>query len=159
MASPFPGMDPYLEGSEWGSVHAELSSEIVPQLSPKLRSKYLVRLPRRFVTGMPDDVGIMTGVMFPDVSISGFEHQDTMTAGEVTMISAPLQMAAVMPARVPHHFNSFSSTLRTARTQATTSLKYSYAAPKSNNTTHATSGPLQSEVHIKTCLSSKLVST
>jgi hypothetical protein len=32
MPSPFPGMDPYLEGSEWTSVHAELSSEIARQL-------------------------------------------------------------------------------------------------------------------------------
>ena len=32
MPSPFPGMDPYLEGSEWVSVHAELSSEIARQL-------------------------------------------------------------------------------------------------------------------------------
>jgi len=38
MPSPFPGMDPYLEGSEWTSVHAELSSEIVRQLAPKLVS-------------------------------------------------------------------------------------------------------------------------
>jgi hypothetical protein len=43
MPSPFPGMDPYLEGSEWVSVHAELSSEIARQLAPKLRPKYIVR--------------------------------------------------------------------------------------------------------------------
>jgi hypothetical protein len=36
-------MDPYLEGSEWVSVHAELSSEIARQLAPKLRPKYIVR--------------------------------------------------------------------------------------------------------------------
>jgi len=40
MPSPFPGIDPYLEGSEWTSVPAELSSEIARQLSPKLRPKY-----------------------------------------------------------------------------------------------------------------------
>jgi len=49
MPSPFPGMDPYLEGSEWTSVHAELSSEIARQLSPKLRPKYIARTARRFM--------------------------------------------------------------------------------------------------------------
>ena len=28
MPSPFPGMDPYLEGSLWTTVHAQLSAEI-----------------------------------------------------------------------------------------------------------------------------------
>jgi hypothetical protein len=47
MPSPFPGMDPYLEGSEWTSVHVELSSAIARQLAPKLRPKYIVRTMRR----------------------------------------------------------------------------------------------------------------
>ena len=54
MPSPFPGMDPYLEGSEWTSVHVELSSEIARQLAPKVRPKYIVRTARRFVTEMPE---------------------------------------------------------------------------------------------------------
>lgn len=58
MPSPFPGMDPYLEGSEWISVHTELSSEIARQLAPKLRPKYIVRTTRRFVTEMPEDVAV-----------------------------------------------------------------------------------------------------
>jgi hypothetical protein len=35
-------MDPYLEGSEWTSVHIELSSEIARQLAPKVQPKYLL---------------------------------------------------------------------------------------------------------------------
>lgn len=46
-------MDPYLEGSEWTSVHTELSSEIARQLAPKLRPKYIVRATRRFVMDIP----------------------------------------------------------------------------------------------------------
>ena len=37
MPSPCPGMDPYLEGSQWMSVHMQLSLEIARQLTPKLR--------------------------------------------------------------------------------------------------------------------------
>src|SRR5262245_18980932 len=43
MPSPFPGMDPYLEGSEWSSVHVALSAEMARQLAPKVRPKYIVR--------------------------------------------------------------------------------------------------------------------
>ncbi len=60
MQSPVPGMDPYLEGSEWISVHTEISSEIARQLAPKLRPKYIVRTTRRFVTQVPEDIGIVT---------------------------------------------------------------------------------------------------
>lgn len=41
MPSPFPGMDPYLEGSLWSSVQTQLSAEIARQLAPKLRPQYL----------------------------------------------------------------------------------------------------------------------
>lgn len=46
MPSPFPGMDPYLEGSAWESFHAAYIDEIGRQLAPKLRPKYLARVER-----------------------------------------------------------------------------------------------------------------
>ena len=49
MRSPFPGMDPYLEGALWTSVHMQLSLEIARELAPMLRPTYVVRTPRRFV--------------------------------------------------------------------------------------------------------------
>ena len=45
MPSPFPGMDPYLEGDNWTSFHTHFATEIARQLTPKLRPKY-VALPR-----------------------------------------------------------------------------------------------------------------
>jgi hypothetical protein len=77
-------MDPYLEGVEWTSVHIELSSEIARQLAPKLRPKYIVRAMRRFVTEMPEDIAITT------------------SESAVGMPPAPLQLATVMPVRIPH---------------------------------------------------------
>lgn len=44
MPSPFPGMDPYLEGRERVSVYAGLSSEIARQLAPLLRPKYVAQI-------------------------------------------------------------------------------------------------------------------
>lgn len=100
MPSPFPGMDPYLEGAEWTSVHIELSSEIARQLAPKLRPKYIVRTAKRFVTEMPDDITIATGDIYPDVSVSDSVQEDTVSYR--TTIPPPLQLATVMPARIPH---------------------------------------------------------
>lgn len=49
MANPFPGMDPYLEGDLWMSVHTDLCAEIARQLSPKIRPKYVALSTRRVV--------------------------------------------------------------------------------------------------------------
>lgn len=102
MPSPFPGMDPYLEGSEWISVHAELSSEIARQLSPKLRPKYIARTARRFVTAMPDDIEIMTGEIYPDVSVYDAEHNGNDMETTVAVAPPVLQLPTIMPSRIPH---------------------------------------------------------
>lgn len=46
-------MDPYLEGSLWQSVHFQLSSEIVRQLAPKLRTRYLALTPGHLANDVP----------------------------------------------------------------------------------------------------------
>jgi hypothetical protein len=40
MPSPFPGMDPYLEGDLWTSFHILFAVEIARQLVPRLRPRY-----------------------------------------------------------------------------------------------------------------------
>src|SRR5262249_46864335 len=70
MPSPFPGMDPYLEGALWTTVHFSLSAEIVRQLAPQLRPRYLVLPAERFVTETPESVAISTADIYPDVSVA-----------------------------------------------------------------------------------------
>jgi hypothetical protein len=94
-------MDPHLEGSEWISVHAELSSEIARQLAPKLRPKYIVRTTRRFVTEIPEDVAISMGDIYPDVIVSKVAEQSEAYGSTVTLIPSPIQIATIIPARVP----------------------------------------------------------
>ena len=62
MPSSFPGMDPYLEGNEWGSFHIELSVEIRRYLTRQLGAKYLVRTMKRFVAGEQQDT-------YPDTAV------------------------------------------------------------------------------------------
>ncbi len=47
MPSPFPGMDPYLEGPSWPSFHVLLIAEMLNTLAPRIRPKYIVEAERR----------------------------------------------------------------------------------------------------------------
>src|SRR3954451_11579341 len=68
MPSPFPGMDPYLEGSLWMSVRSPLAVEIIRQLNPKLRPRYIALTVRRFILDVPEDADVSIEGMYPDVS-------------------------------------------------------------------------------------------
>ncbi len=69
MPNPFPGMDPYLEGDLWTTVHTDLCAEIARQLAPKLRPKYIALSTRRVVLAPPDETEGPAGQRFPDVGI------------------------------------------------------------------------------------------
>jgi hypothetical protein len=101
MPSPFPGMDPYLEGSVWTSVHFQLASVFVRQLNPQIRPKYLALPTRRFVRDRAGWGGIMIGDNIPDVSV---HRQDPAQPGPRTTgtLVPPLRMATVMRTPVPH---------------------------------------------------------
>lgn len=47
MPSPFPGMDPFIEGSDWEDCHVGLIAELGAVLVPRLRPRYIVRNERR----------------------------------------------------------------------------------------------------------------
>jgi hypothetical protein len=89
MPSPFPGMDPFLEGSLWGSVHHQLIAEIARQLVPLLRPRYIALSQERFVT----DVGVtQTGIASDSGGTCG---------GATTAVAAPIETETLMPERVP----------------------------------------------------------
>jgi hypothetical protein len=94
-------MDPYLEGSHWVGVHTQLCAEIARRLTPLLVPKYLALTNERFVLESPDDVGISTRGVYPDVGV--VPHNATgATRSPAGAAVAPLRMATVMPEAVPH---------------------------------------------------------
>ena len=101
MPSPFPGMDPYLEGALWTTVHFSISAEIVRQLAPKLRPRYLVLPAERFVTETPESVAISTADIYPDVSVAE-TRVAARTAQETAIAPAPLELATIIPTPIPH---------------------------------------------------------
>lgn len=101
MPSPFPGMDPYLEGALWTTVQFSLSAEMVRQLAPKLRPRYLVLPAERFVMETPESVAVSTADIYPDVGVAE-TRSATATAQGATIAAAPLELATIIPAPIPH---------------------------------------------------------
>ena len=101
MPSPFPGMDPYLEGDMWTTVHFQLAAEIVHQLAPKLRPRYVAWAERYQVLENPEAVAITSGSSYPDVGIVSTGRAASEAARTAT-VSVPVRMTTVMPQPVPH---------------------------------------------------------
>jgi hypothetical protein len=101
MPSPFPGMDPYLEGSLWMSVHTPLVVEIARQLNRRLSPRYVALTTRRFVMDTPEESEVVIGEVYPDVAVarSGAAGEGQTTA---PTISPPLRMATIVRTPIPH---------------------------------------------------------
>lgn len=94
MPSPFPGMDPYLEGHLFPDVHNSLAYLIKIQLAPRLSERYTVHLNNYTVedTSPAEDIGIM----YPDVEV----FQRDKTVNEPPQLTYGLQLTpetAVLP--------------------------------------------------------------
>jgi hypothetical protein len=94
-------MDPYLEGGLWTTVHFSLSAEIVRQLAPKLRPRYLVLPAERFVMETPESIAVSTTDIYPDVAVAETRTVAATTQG-TTIMAAPLELATIIPAPIPH---------------------------------------------------------
>ena len=53
MPSPFPGMDPYLEGEEWSDCYQRFSTVISDHLMAQVRPHYVVRLAITIASDLP----------------------------------------------------------------------------------------------------------
>jgi hypothetical protein len=103
--SPFPGMDPYLEGELWQEFHDRLANQISEQLMPLLQPKYVALLSKRYVV---DRAGLgifglpLPRVIYPDVHVV---HPPAVkeTAAPPHMVVAPpaVELVNLFPLEVP----------------------------------------------------------
>src|SRR5690348_17281864 len=100
MPSPFPGMDPYLEGSEWRSVHTQLSVEIARDLAPRLRPKYFVRTEKNYILTTPEQDEKLSR-RSPDVSVVRSVASAPHALGGTAIAEAPLHLAVAIPEESP----------------------------------------------------------
>ncbi len=75
MPSPFPGMDPYLEGYLWPDVHHRLATQISDQLMPLVRPRYVARIEIQVVSDDAPEAEI--GIMYPDVEVVRARREPT----------------------------------------------------------------------------------
>jgi Protein of unknown function (DUF4058) len=88
MASPFPGMNPYLEHPElWPEVHHLLISILAETLNPQLLPKYRVAVEKRVYQTMADDT-LLIGI--PDVTIERFRDTPHSNTGNTATVTAPV---------------------------------------------------------------------
>ncbi len=104
MPSPFPGMDPYLEGPEWRSFHTPFSVQLGRQLVPLVRPKYFVRTEKVYLLTEPDDPAPAAGRRSPDVSVL---HTDLAAApappaaAAAAVLDAPLHLRVAVADEAP----------------------------------------------------------
>ncbi len=81
MAAPFPGMDPYLESDLWQDFHETLAGAVRAQLVPKLPSKYVALLAKRYVIDH-GALGIVdvphARVIYPDAHVATARETATL---------------------------------------------------------------------------------
>jgi hypothetical protein len=92
MPSPFPGMDPYLEGYLWPDVHSALASKIRQQLTPQLRPRYTARLEIYVVEDRFPESEV--GILYPDVEV--MRNRETADAAVIE----PSSSSVITPARL-----------------------------------------------------------
>lgn len=95
MASPFPGMDPYLEDPEyWHSFHHHLAEEIMDQLNPRLVPKYYADVE---VHVTMQEVGVATAHAYPDVNVVELTSQAQIASPAVAVLQAPVRRPVELP--------------------------------------------------------------
>jgi|SRR5581483_6225847 len=101
MPSPFPGMDPYLEGELWTSFHALFVPEIIRLLMPQLRPRYIALAQKYQIAVDSSDAKKAAAETYPDVRLV---HTGTPSAPALTSAfgTAPLEMATVIAHSEPH---------------------------------------------------------
>ena len=98
MASPFPGMNPYLESPAiWAEVHSRLIVAIADALNPQLIPKYRAAIERR-IYDLSGDEAILIGI--PDVTVEQRTNRVRPTNVAVMTPTNPRKVRVPMPVEV-----------------------------------------------------------
>jgi hypothetical protein len=101
MPSPFPGMDPYLEGEMWQEFHATLANTIRGELLGMLPSRYTALLAKRYVIDRypPEARRHPKGrIIYPDVHVTSIKEGVPVY---VTSERPPVEMISPYVEEVP----------------------------------------------------------
>ena len=95
MASPFPGMDPYLEQSAfWSPFHNRLMVGLANRLSPILRPQYYIEVETRSYMDTPEDellIGIPDAVVLGSNQLNHESKKSPFSEGSRVAVRTPPQ--------------------------------------------------------------------
>jgi hypothetical protein len=98
MASPFPGMNPYLESPAfWSEFHNRLMVAIADDLSPQLRPRYRVAIEQRVYLSSLDSQKL---VGIPDVTVTRQSLPESAVATLTLPTSQPISVSLPLPEEV-----------------------------------------------------------
>jgi hypothetical protein len=106
MSSPFPGMDPYLEGEMWQEFHETFAGAIRAQIMRQVRPKYVALLAKRYVMDRPG-LGIVRPAerhVYPDVHVvePPYRSPSAMPVyGGVAVMEPTIEVVSPMNEEVP----------------------------------------------------------
>ena len=99
MASPFPGMVPYLESPVlWQKVHKRLIVAIADSLSPQLRPKYIVDIEERVYQTSGEDA-VLVGI--PDVAVQRSPTTTNSETQNIAVATTPPVQAVTVTLPIP----------------------------------------------------------
>jgi hypothetical protein len=102
MPSPFPGMDPFIEGQVWEDFHTRFITALADSLLPGVRPRYVVRVERRiYLEHAPEEPAAFIN---PDVMVlerPGVPAPPPERAGGTATLAAvtPVVLSVPMPER------------------------------------------------------------
>lgn len=103
MPSPFPGMDPYLEGELWSNFHTQFAVEIARQLNPLLAPRYVAVTENYQNVVGPEEIAFAEAdVLTPDVSVSQVSTRPRPTSTGTSLLPPPLRLETVISIPVRH---------------------------------------------------------
>jgi hypothetical protein len=98
--SPFPGMDPYLEGEMWQEFHNTLATQIRAQILPKLKPKYVALLEKRFALDQPTLGVASISAVYPDVAVARTLKETATVAYPATVTPPSAEVVSPLPEEV-----------------------------------------------------------
>lgn len=102
VASPFPGMDPYLEAPDlWEDVHIRLVNIFAEQLAPQLAPNYLAELDTKLVIEHIEDEDLKNSGALPDVAVTQPKNSTPVGITTLTGLTpTPLRLKMALAAEV-----------------------------------------------------------
>src|SRR5436309_6372353 len=116
MPSPFPGMDPFIEGRLWRDFHTEFITGVRAALAPGLVPRYVVRIEERvYVERTPEQPGQF---IVPDITVAEVERAQPLGRGSVATAGVAVATPVLRTLPVPERRREAFLTVRERESMA-----------------------------------------